>query len=446
MGKYFGTDGIRGVANKGLTTEIAYRVGSFLGDYYSKGKKARIVIGKDTRLSSSMLENALAAGISAYGGDCYLLSYTSTPCLAYVTSSEKFDCGVMISASHNPFYDNGIKVFSNTGLKLDSSIELEIENYIDNPTGLTPRTHENIGQVIAYHEGVENYFNWLDRLFDFDLSHLNIALDLANGSNSYTAKEVLSRKGANLYIINDKPDGVNINTNCGSTHLGMLSEFMRDGDYDIGFAFDGDADRVLIVDANGDVVDGDKIMYILSKHLKSKGMLDGNAMVTTVMSNIGLFKALDRVGINYDITPVGDKNVVDSLVKNGFVIGGEQSGHIINTHDGLFGDGLKTAMSILEVMCDTKLDIDELAKDVVVYPQLLINEKVHDKNIVLNDEDIKAKIDDIAHRLKDEGRILVRPSGTEPLIRVMVEAKTDEICHDLVYEVIDLMKEKGYTL
>ena len=221
---------------------------------------------------------------------------------------------------------------------------------------------------------------------------------------------------------------------------------MRDGDYDIGFAFDGDADRVLIVDANGDVVDGDKIMYILSKHLKSKGMLDGNAMVTTVMSNIGLFKALDRVGINYDITPVGDKNVVDSLVKNGFVIGGEQSGHIINTHDGLFGDGLKTAMSILEVMCDTKLDIDELAKDVVVYPQLLINEKVHDKNIVLNDEDIKAKIDDIAHRLKDEGRIFVRPSGTEPLIRVMVEAKTDEICHDLVYEVIDLMKEKGYTL
>lgn len=445
MGKYFGTDGIRGVANVGLTTDIAYQVGAYLANYFSRDKKAKIVIGKDTRLSSSMFENALASGISAYGGDVYLLSYTSTPCLAYVTSNLGFDCGVMISASHNPFYDNGIKVFANTGLKLDSTIENLVEAYIDNPVGIEAKTHENIGQIYNYHEGVEKYFDWLDEIYDYDLSNLNIVLDLANGSSSYTAKEVLSRKNANLFIINSEPNGTNINNGCGSTHLEMLIDYMKDGDYDIGFAFDGDADRVLIVDGEGHVVDGDKIMYVLAKHLKKHNQLENNTLVTTVMSNIGLYKALDRADINYDIVAVGDKNVVESIVKNHHSLGGEQSGHIINSHTGLFGDGLKTAMEVLEVIKETGLGIDELVEDVKIYPQLLVNEKVKEKNIVLNDMDIKNKIDDIAQRLGNNGRILVRPSGTEPLIRVMVEAESDQICHDYVYEVIDLIIDKGYN-
>lgn len=446
MGKYFGTDGIRGVANVGLTPEIAYKVGSFLANYYTKeGKKAKIVIGKDTRLSSSLLESALTTGITAHGGDAYQLSYTSTPCLAYSAMHNGFDCGIMISASHNPYYDNGIKVFATNGLKLDAKVEALIEEYIDNPSGIEKVSHEKIGNVFQYSEGVNAYFNWLDETFKYDLSHLNIVLDLANGSNCYTAKEVLSRKGANLFVINDEPNGLNINTNCGSTHLEMLIDYIKDGDYDIGFAFDGDADRVLVIDSEGNVVDGDKIMYLLSKHLMKHGQLKDETLVTTVMSNIGLYKALDRANVKYDVVAVGDKYVVESMVKNGYNLGGEQSGHIINSNHSLFGDGLKTAMNILEVMVENDLGIDELVEDVKIYPQLLVNVKVTDKTIVLNDEVINAKIDEIKNTLGNDGRILVRPSGTEPLIRVMVEASTDEICHDLVYSVIDLIKEKGYA-
>ena len=445
MGKYFGTDGIRGVANVGLTITQAYKVGSFLANYFSDGKKAKIVIGKDTRLSSSMFENTLSAAIAAFGGDAYQLGYTSTPCLAYVTTNEDFDCGVMISASHNPYYDNGIKVFMKSGQKVDENLIAKIEAYLDDEFEIELKSYDGIGSIYNYSEGVDHYIKWLDQTFTSDLSHLNIALDLANGSACYTARRIFERKGAHLTVINEKPDGLNINTNCGSTHLESLVELMKDGDYDIGFAFDGDADRVLCVDGNGEVVDGDKIMYVIAKYLKSYGQLKNNTLVTTVMSNIGLFKALERAEIDCDVVAVGDKNVVQSMVDNGHVIGGEQSGHIICSYSGMFGDGVKTALNVLEVMCDANLDISSLVEDVKIYPQLLVNQKVVDKTIVLNDKKINDVIASIAEELGDNGRILVRPSGTEPLIRVMVEAESDEICHDKVYEVIDLIKELGYA-
>lgn len=445
MGKYFGTDGIRGKANQTLTVETVYKVGRFIGDYYSKNKKAKIVIGKDTRLSSSMFESTLASGISASGGDAYLIGYCSTPCLAYLASHEDFDCGIMISASHNPFSDNGVKLFSKTGLKIQEDLEKQIEDYIDCPEGIEYRTMENIGSIYSYTQGIEAYQNWLAELFPLDLSALRIVLDLANGSNCYTARKVLEKMGANLTILNDQPNGLNINTNCGSTHLGMLQEEMKKGNYDVGFAFDGDADRVLLVGPKGEVVDGDKIMFLLAKHLKAQGLLKDNKLVTTVMSNIGLFKSLDQNGISYEVTSVGDKYVVDCMVKNAYSLGGEQSGHIINANHCIFGDGLKTALDILSAMTSQNKTLNELIDEVNIYPQLLVNERVNDKNIVLNDEEINQKIEEIATHLGNDGRILVRPSGTEPLIRVMVEAKDEETCHACVYEVIDLIVEKGYA-
>ena len=445
MGKYFGTDGIRGVANVGLTITQAYKVGSFLANYYSKDKKAKIVIGKDTRLSSSMFESTLSAAIAAFGGDAYQLGYTSTPCLAYVTTNEDFDCGVMISASHNPYYDNGIKVFMKSGQKLDEDLTTKIESYLDDEFEIELMTHDNIGSIYNYEEGVNHYLDWINESFTADLSHLNIALDLANGSACYTARRAFERKGAHLTVINETPDGLNINTNCGSTHLESLIELVKDGDYDIGFAFDGDADRVLAVDGEGNIVDGDKIMYCLAKYLKQYDQLKNNTLVTTVMSNIGLYKALDRAGIDYDVTTVGDRFVVQSMVENGHCLGGEQSGHIICSYTGMFGDGVKTALNLLEVMCDSKEDIQTLVEDVKIYPQLLVNEKVVDKSVVLNDAKINEAIDHVAKELGDNGRILVRPSGTEPLIRVMVEAESDELCKKYVYEIIDLIVELGYA-
>ena len=332
MGKYFGTDGIRGNANEKLTVDMAFKVGRFIGDYYGKERAARIVIGKDTRLSSGMFETALAAGISASGGNVYLIGYCSTPCLAYLTGSEDFDCGVMISASHNPFHDNGIKLFSKSGLKIQEDIENLIEAYIDHPEGIALKTDEKIGNVYNFSEGLNIYKNWLCGLYKMDLKGMKILLDLANGSNCFTAVDVLRHYGADVSTINDHPDGININTNCGSTHLGMLQEKMREGNYDIGFAFDGDADRVLTVDCHGEVVDGDKAMFALGLFEKANGSLNGNTVVTTVMSNIGLFKALAKHDINIEVTAVGDKNVVDAMVKNDYCIGGEQSGHIINKH------------------------------------------------------------------------------------------------------------------
>lgn len=445
MGKYFGTDGIRGVANEKLTVDMAFKVGRYIGHHFSNTRKAKIIIGKDTRLSSGMFETALASGISASGGDVYLIGYCSTPCLAYLTQSEDFDCGVMISASHNPYYDNGIKLFSKTGLKIDEALESKIEMYLDDEITLPFAPSKQIGNVYNYPQGIVDYQKWLYSLFDMDLSKYKILLDLANGSNCFTAKKVFEHFGAQIEVVNDCPNGTNINLDCGSTHLENLQHLMQDSDYDIGFAFDGDADRVLAVDPNGEVVDGDKIIYALAMHEKELGHLNDDKVVTTVMANIGLFKALEAQNISSEITPVGDKNVVDMMLKKDYIIGGEQSGHIINKHHCLFGDGLKTALNLMMIMAHKQKTVNELTDALHIFPQLLVNEKVVAKELVLNDEEIKAKIDEIAQQLGDNGRILVRPSGTEPLIRVMVEAQDSDTCHTLVYEVIDLIKAKGYS-
>ncbi len=439
MGRYFGTDGIRGKAGVTLTEETAYKVGRFVGNYFDD---ARIVIGMDTRISSKGFQDALCKGMVESGAKVYLLGYCSTPCLAYTTMNEKFSCGVMISASHNPYTDNGIKIFANDGFKINDEIEGLIEDYIDVPEGIDKRQG---GEAFDYSSAIRTYQDWLLERYHIDLNGMKIIVDLCNGSNCYTAKDVLNSLGGRIDYINDVPDGTNINNNCGSTHLQMLQEAAKNGDYEMGFAFDGDADRVLFVDEDGEVVDGDKIMYLLSKYLKQKGLLNKDTLVTTVMSNIGLYKALEKKGIVSDITPVGDKNVSDSMAKNGFVIGGEQSGHIIYSNDCYFGDGLKTALLVMEALRHYGLSLKESVEEVKIYPQLLVNEHVKDKKIVLNDEAIKEKIAQIGERLGNNGRILVRPSGTEPLIRVMVEAENDELCHDLVYEVIDLIIARGYA-
>ena len=439
MGRYFGTDGIRGKAGVTLTNETAYKVGKFVGNYY---ENARIVIGMDTRISSKGFEEALCRGMIESGAKVYLLGYCSTPCLAYTTMNEKFSCGVMISASHNPYTDNGIKIFANDGFKINDEIEGLIEDYIDVPEGIENRDG---GEVIEYSYAIRTYQDWLLDRYHIDLDGMKVIVDLCNGSNCYTAKDVLNSLNGRFDYINDAPDGTNINNHCGSTHLEMLQETARGGDYEMGFAFDGDADRVLFVDEDGEVVDGDKIMYLLSKYLKEKGLLNKDTLVTTVMSNIGLYKALEKKGIVSDITPVGDKNVSDSMAKNGFVVGGEQSGHIIYSNDCYFGDGLKTALLVMEALRYYGQSLKESVAEVKIYPQLLVNEHVKDKKVVLDDEVIRQKIAEISDRLGSNGRILVRPSGTEPLIRVMVEAENDELCHDLVYEVLDLIKARGYA-
>ena len=446
MGKYFGTDGIRGEANNTLSSDTAYKVGRFVGDYYLKNGIGKIVIGKDTRLSSSMFECLLAAGISASGSDVYLLGYCSTPSLAYVALKDKFDCGIMISASHNPYGDNGIKIFGNNGIKLNEMIEEKIEEYIDNPVGIDFKVGGDIGQIYNYCEGKEEYKTWLNKLYPLDLRGYKLIVDLANGSNCVMAKDVLNKTGASVTYINDDFNGTNINNNCGSTHLAMLQEKIKLGDYDLGFAFDGDADRVLFVDSSGEVVDGDKIMYMLSRYLKKHDKLNNNTLVTTVMSNMGLFKALEKCDIKTAITPVGDKNVLDCMLNNNYCIGGEQSGHIIYSDDANFGDGLKTALLVLTALKESNISLIEATKDLKIYPQLLVNQRVVDKNVVLDDESVKEEINKISLELNDDGRILVRPSGTEPLIRVMVEAKSDKLCHDFVYRVVDLIKDKGYSV
>ena len=439
MGKYFGTDGIRGKAKVTLTDETVYRVGKFVGNYY---KDARIVIGMDTRISSKDFEEDLCKGMKESGAKVYLLGYCSTPCLAYTTMNEKFSCGVMISASHNPYTDNGIKIFANDGFKINEEIESKIEAYIDDPQGIEA---VNTGEIIDYKQAIKTYQDWLLNSYQLDLKGKKVLVDLCNGSNCYTAKDVLDKLNGEFSYINDEPNGTNINNNCGSTHLDMLKEKVKEGDYEMGFAFDGDADRVLFVDEDGETVDGDKIMYLLSKYLKDNGLLNGNTLVTTVMSNIGLYKALEKIDVKSDITAVGDKNVSDSMQKNGFVVGGEQSGHIIYSNDCYFGDGLKTALLVMKALNYYGMTLKESVREVKIYPQLLINEHVKDKKVVLNDEVINDKIKQIADTLGNNGRILVRPSGTEPLIRVMVEAENDDLCHSYVYEVIDLIKERGYA-
>ena len=444
MGKYFGTDGVRGIANQTLTIEMALRIGRYLGQYAKSNGKAKIVIGKDTRLSSSMFENILAGGAASSGCDVYLLGYCSTPSLAYVAQNDDFDLGVMISASHNPYYDNGIKVFDKDGIKFKEEVLLKVENYMDDPVGIEYKHHEEIGQIYQYPEGISHYKDWLRSLYPNDLSGFKILVDCANGSNSAIAYQVFRDLGCESTVINCHPNGININNGCGSTHLESLKSYIGNDKYDIGFAFDGDADRLQAVDGDGKEINGDAIMYVLAKYLKDLGKLENDTIVVTGYSNIGLHKALEALGIKREIVDNGDKYVLDCMLKNNYSLGGEQSGHIIIKKDCNFGDGLKSALCLLAALNHFKQDIKQATADLTIYPQLLVNVKVKDKNIVLNDEDIKNKIEDIRRKLGNDGQILVRASGTEPLIRVMVEAENDKLCNDYVYSVVDLINEKGY--
>jgi len=447
MGKYFGTDGFRGEANVVLNVEHAYKVGRFLGWYYGQDHKCNVVIGKDTRRSSYMFEYSLAAGFTASGADVHLLHVTTTPSVSYVVRTEDFDCGIMISASHNPFYDNGIKVINGQGEKMQESVIEKIENYLDGNMEEIPfATGENIGRTIDYVAGRNRYMGYLISLATRSYKGVKVGLDCANGSASNIAKGVFDALGASTYVINNTPDGTNINTDCGSTHMEKLQQFVRDNNLDVGFAYDGDADRCLCVDEKGNIVDGDLILYIYGTYMKERGKLANNTVVTTIMSNFGLYKAFDKAGIEYEKTAVGDKYVYENMRTNGHRIGGEQSGHIIFQKYATTGDGILTSIKMMEVMLAKKKTLSELASPVTIYPQVLKNIRVTDKEEARNDADVKKAVKDIAEKLGDEGRILVRESGTEPLVRVMVEAKTDEICEEYVDYVIDVIKKKGYEV
>ncbi len=447
MGKYFGTDGFRGEANVKLTVEHAFKVGRFLGYYFGKEHKARIVIGKDTRRSSYMFEYALAAGLTASGADAYLLHVTTTPSVSYVVRTEEFDCGIMISASHNPFYDNGIKIINAMGHKMSADVEQLIEAYIDGKTEELPlATRENIGRTVDYAMGRNRYIGHLISTATRSFKDKKVGLDCSNGSASSIAKSVFDALGAKTYVINAEPDGTNINMNCGSTHIEVLQKFVIEKGLDVGFAYDGDADRCIAIDDEGHIVDGDLIMYVCGKYMHENGKLNNDTVVTTVMSNFGLYLALDKAGIRYEKTAVGDKYVYENMMKNGHSIGGEQSGHIIFSQLATTGDGILTSLKIMEVMLEKKTRLSELIKPVTIYPQLLVNVKVQDKTAAEQDEDVQAAVKAVEEALGNTGRILVRESGTEPLLRVMVEAETDEICHKYVYQVVDVLKAKGHAV
>ncbi len=446
MGKYFGTDGVRGRANEQLTLDMAVRIGQWLGWYYSQDKAhAKILVGRDTRLSGSMFELGLAAGAISTGADVYLLGVCPTPAISYLVSQEDFDCGIMVSASHNPYYDNGIKVFNHQGIKMEEEILLQIEDYMDGKTEVPLAVGEKVGEYFDWADGMELYISWLKRTVPVDLSGMHIAVDLANGSACSSAVETLDALGAQVDAINATPNGVNINRKCGSTHPEGLQRFVVENECAIGLAFDGDADRLIAVDSEGNLVNGDYILYILGRYMKANGHLNNNMVVTTVMANLGLYKALDRSQIDYIKTDVGDKYVLEEMMKSDYWIGGEQSGHIIFLENAVTGDGLLTGLKLLQVMKETGKSIQELSEGLYIYPQLLENVTVKDKNTVLQDQDIQAEIDAVQEDLGDEGRILVRPSGTEPLIRVMVEAATQKLCEDSVHRVTRLIEEKGYA-
>ena len=449
MGKYFGTDGFRGEANKNLTADHAFKIGRFLGWYYQHKKdneRCRIVIGKDTRRSSYMFEYSLVAGVTASGADAYLLHVTTTPSVSYVTRTDGFDCGIMISASHNPYYDNGIKLINSNGEKMDEETILKVESYLDGAIPEIPyATRENIGCTVDYAAGRNRYIGYLISLATMSFRGKRVGLDCANGSSWMIAKSVFDALGAKTYVINNRPDGENINTNCGSTHIGGLQKFVVENGLDVGFAFDGDADRCLCVDENGKVVDGDGIIYVCGSYLKEHGELYGNKVVTTVMSNFGLYKALDKIGIEYEKTAVGDKYVYENMVTNNYRLGGEQSGHIIFKKYATTGDGILTAIQMMEVMLKKKMSLSKLAAPYKVYPQVLENVRVADKSQVQADEEVQKMVARVSTELGENGRILVRESGTEPVIRVMVEAADLDTCHRYVDMVVKLIQDKGYT-
>ena len=444
MGKYFGTDGFRGEANVDLTVEHAFEVGRFIGWYFGKEHKCKVVIGKDTRRSSYMFEYALVAGLTASGADAYLLHVTTTPSVSYVVRTEDFDCGIMISASHNPFYDNGIKLINDKGEKMQEYVIDEIEKYLDEEKSLPYATKENIGCTVDYAAGRNRYLGYLMSLALCSFRNMRVGLDCANGSAWMIAKNVFDALGAKTYVINNEPDGTNINTNCGSTHIQGLQALVKEKHLDVGFAFDGDADRCLCVDENGDVVDGDAILYICGKYLKNKGELADNTVVTTVMSNFGLYKAFDAAGISYEKTAVGDKYVYECMSENGYRLGGEQSGHIIFSKYAATGDGLITAIKMMEVMVLSKQTLSQLRRGFVSYPQKLTNVRVMDKVAAREDADVQAAVARITEELGDRGRILVRESGTEPLIRVMVEASDPDYCEKYVDQVVEVLRKNAH--
>ncbi len=449
MGKYFGTDGFRGEANIDLTVEHAYKVGRYLGYYFGKnkqnGERARIVIGKDTRRSSYMFEYSLVAGLTASGADVFLMHVTPTPSVSYIVCADSFDCGIMISASHNPFYDNGIKIINSQGSKMDASVEEEIEQYIDNKIPELPlATRENIGRTTDYSMGRNRYIGYLMTLPTGSFKNFRIGLDCANGASSTVAKAVFDALGAKTYVINNAPDGTNINANCGSTHIEGLQRFVVENNLDAGFAYDGDADRCLAVDEKGNLVDGDMILYICGKYLKEQGKLTNNMVVTTVMSNLGLYKAFDAEGIRYEKTAVGDKYVYECMMDKGYILGGEQSGHIIFSKNARTGDGVLTSLKLMEAMIEQKTTMSELHRGLDIYPQLLVNVRVSSKTEVMQDKEVLAAAKLVETALGDDGRILLRESGTEPLIRVMVEAKTDALCRQYVDEVVQTIRDRGY--
>ncbi|MDY3917883.1 MAG: phosphoglucosamine mutase [Candidatus Limivivens sp.] len=444
MGKYFGTDGFRGEANVTLNVEHAYKVGRFLGWYYGREHKARVVIGKDTRRSSYMFEYSLVAGLTASGAEAYLLHVTTTPSVSYVVRTEDFDCGIMISASHNPFHDNGIKVLNGQGYKLEAEVEEKIEAYLDGKMEEIPfATGADIGRTVDFVAGRNRYIGHLISLATRSFKNYRIGLDCANGSSSAIAKSVFDALGAKTYVVANEPDGTNINTNCGSTHIENLQKLVREKNLDLGFAYDGDADRCIAVDENGNVVDGDLILYVCGKYLKEMGKLNNNTIVTTVMSNLGLYKACDKAGISYEKTAVGDKYVYENMMKNGHCLGGEQSGHIIFSKHAVTGDGILTSLMVMEVVTEKKMSLGKLAGEVRIYPQLLKNVRVADKKTARENPAVVAAVQAVTEALGEEGRILVRESGTEPVIRVMVEAANDELCEKYVNQVIDVMKEQG---
>lgn len=460
MGKYFGTDGFRGEANENLTADQAYKVGRFLGWYYGEMRRRngddtapRIVIGKDTRRSSYMFEYSLVGGLTASGADSYLLHVTTTPSVAYVARVDEFDCGIMISASHNPYYDNGIKLINSQGEKMDEETILLIEDYIDDKLEVfgkkwdkLPFAHKDrIGCTVDYVSGRNRYIGYLISLGMYSFRGVKVGLDCANGSSWNIAKSVFDALGATTYVINAEPNGTNINTNAGSTHIEGLQKLVVEKGLDVGFAYDGDADRCLCVDEKGNVITGDHILYIYGRYMKERGKLLTNTVVTTVMSNFGLYKAFDEIGIDYAKTAVGDKYVYEYMIKNGCRIGGEQSGHIIFSKYASTGDGILTSLKMMEVMMARKKKMSELAAPLTVYPQVLVNVKVKDKTLAQKDADVQAAVKAVSEKLGDTGRILVRESGTEPLIRVMVEAESHEICQTYVDEVIDVIRAKGHT-
>ena len=443
MGKYFGTDGFRGEANVDLTVDHAFRIGRYLGWYFSRDHKASVVIGKDTRRSSYMYESALCAGLTASGADAYLLHVTSTPSVSYITRSDDFDCGIMISASHNPYHDNGIKLINSDGEKMEEDFLLGIEAYLDSNEELPYAKDDAIGRTVDYAAGRNRYIGYLISLATRSYKGRKIGLDCANGSTWQMAKSVFDALGADTYVIANKPDGLNINVDCGSTHLGNLKKFVVENGLEVGFAFDGDADRCLAVDEFGNEINGDHIMYVCAKYMKEKGKFGDSKVVTTVMSNMGLYKALDELGIGYEKTAVGDKYVAENMRQNGHLLGGEQSGHIIFGRLATTGDGLMTAIKVMEAITETKESLATLASGMTMYPQVLKNVVVTDKDETLNCEEVKAAVKKAEDELGDNGRILLRKSGTEPLLRVMAEATTHELCEEKVDAIIDAMRAAG---